>query len=107
MITPIIKAFYIETLLERIKELGDSPVPSRDFQLAINSTIGMLDLERQQRFVQIDGIAKSVLAGKGFAEYTGFKENLRNVSEEEINAVIKKFLNLDKAAIAIVRGSKS
>jgi zinc protease len=88
-----------KTLREEIKGMTANPIPRLDFRSALNAAASGYSIRNQVRSRQIEDIVESVLAGRGIEGYENYSAGLKDVGEEEFEAVARRILNLDKAVI--------
>jgi zinc protease len=96
----------VKALREELRHTAEEPIPSRDFRSAINQAVGAYAIKQQDRAVQIEHIARSILSGKGIEGYQNFSAALLEVREEDLRAIAEQILDLNKAAILVMQGRK-
>ena len=101
-------AFYMGTSPEKVsvaldgmeKEINkiiDNGIPKSEWKKACNFVTGNHEIGQQSLGSQAMGMALDELYGLGFEEYFQFSKHLAKVKPEEIQKVVKKYLNPKKA----------
>jgi zinc protease len=95
----------LKQFTEEIIKVSDSPIDPHDFRAALNSAIGSHGIRNQNRENQILDFTSNLLAGRGIPEYQNFANDIFEVTVEDLKAVAKKILNMDKSVILRVHAN--
>jgi zinc protease len=96
----------VKALREEIQKMRTGPIPYRDFRSGLNEASGWYAIRQQVRSAQIGNVVEQVIAGKGIGGYRTWADILNEVDEEDLGPVIQRILNMDRAVVVQMRGTK-
>ena len=94
----------IESLREKIARLIAQPLRYADFQTAKAMASVSYMTGNQARKAQIENLTKNLLAGRSLEEHQNFSRNIEQVGENDFKEIMRRALDLNKAATVVIRG---
>jgi len=95
----VLRSIHLE-----IQHLIEDPVPYRDFQSAITSAIGAINIRNQVRNNKIADLAECILGGKTLEDYQSILDNIRNIKEEDLRALARRIFKTNRSVTLLVHG---
>lgn len=86
-----------------LKKIITTPVPSEELEKTKNHLVGTYELELQRNSGLAQAFAFDELYGQGYQEVFRYPEKILKVSPKDILAVAKKYINLERAVVSIVK----
>ena len=94
----------LESIQKEITRLVSAPIKYGDLRSARNAVIGITEIKRQNREVQIKDIVGNILAGKGIDGFNNYEINLQEVKIEDFIEAARRIFKMDKAVIVRAQG---
>jgi len=96
----------IEGIKNEITKLLDNGITKDELNRAKNYLVGNFEIGLQQNTAQAAKIAFDELYGLGWDDYKTYSDKIFAVTEQDVVNVSKKFIDLDKYTLAIVKNEK-
>ncbi len=93
----------IQGIKEELKLLLSEGVSDEELERAQSYLVGSFEIGLQENSAQAAKIAFDELYGIGWEEYNEYSEKIYAVTKEDVLAAAKKYIDLDKYTIAIVK----
>ena len=88
-----------DTLEAGVRGLLEQPMPYKEYRSALNSATGRYWIGQQDRTDRILSLATGIVSGQPFDEILDCVVRLQQVSEEDLQEVGRRILNLDKSVV--------
>jgi len=85
----------LAALEDEIHKLRDEPISFREYQTAVNATLGKYIIEKQSRFGQIHSMATAVLSGRASALFEDATDRFKEVAREDLPDLARRLLAMD------------
>jgi zinc protease len=94
----------VQALAEVIARRASGEMSYRDFRAARQAAAGRFEIARQLRVQQFRHLVRTVLAGRGLEDFTGWLDRLQEVRQEDLPEVAKRVFDRERAVTVILRG---
>ena len=94
-------------LLKEFEKLITDPISEQELKQSIQYTAGTHQIGLETYRAQMVQFAHNELLGKGFEEVERFKKKIEKVTAENILEVSRKYFDLNRYAVGMIRGKKS
>jgi zinc protease len=94
-------------LLREFEKLTQEPITEKELKQAIRYTIGTYQIGLETYRSQMFQYAHNEILGKGIEEVAEFTQKIEKVTSEEIFEVSRKYFDLNRYAIGVVRGKEN
>jgi predicted Zn-dependent peptidase len=89
----------LELVEGEIKRLWETAILYKDYRAAVHRAVGGTTIAQQSHGAQIESLTRYVLEGKGVEEISNHTLRLEGVREDDLPAVARRVLKLDRAVI--------
>jgi len=93
----------VDGMKEQLELLLDKGITDKELQRAQNYMVGNFEIGLQQNSSQAARIAFDEIYGQGWDEYQKYPEKIMSVTKEDVLKVAKKYIDLNKYTITILR----
>lgn len=93
----------IDGIKEQLELLLDKGITGDELKRAQNYLIGSFEIGLQQNSSQAARIAFDEIYGQGYDDYQKYPENIMSVTKEDVLNVAKKYIDLNKYTITVLR----
>ncbi|MFQ6115513.1 MAG: M16 family metallopeptidase, partial [bacterium] len=93
-------------LLREFEKLTKEPITEKELKQAIRYTTGTYQIGLETYRAQMFLYARNEILGKGIEEVADFSQKVEKVTREEIFEASRKYFNLNRYAMGIVRGKE-
>ncbi|MCG8608593.1 insulinase family protein, partial [bacterium] len=91
-------------LLKEFEKLQNAPISDEELARAVKYTIGTHQISLETNRAQMLQYAHNEMLGKGLLEITAFPEKISKVTANSILQAARKYFDLDRYALGLVRG---
>ncbi len=93
----------VDGMKEQLQLLLDKGITDDELKRAQNYLVGNFEIGLQQNSSQAARIAFDEIYGQGYGEYLQYPNKIMSVSSDDVLRVAKKYIDLDKHTITILR----
>ena len=93
----------IEAGLRELKKVKEEGLSEEEVDRAKKYLIGNFEIGLQTTGAQANQMSLDELYGLGFDHYQKYPQEIQKITQEDVNRVAKKYINLESYAIAIIR----
>lgn len=97
----------IEGIKEQIQILLKNGITDEELKRAQNYIVGNFEIGLQRNSAQVAKIAFDEIYGVGWDEYKEYPDKIFAITKEDVYKVAKKYIDLDKYTLAIVKNEAS
>lgn len=91
-------------LLREFEKLTREPVTDKEIREAIEYTVGTFQIRLETNRARLAHYAHHELVGRGIEEIARYPQRIARVTREDLLAVARKYVDLERYAVGIVRG---
>lgn len=96
----------IEAIKKQLSVLIEEGIAKEELERAQNYIVGNFEISLQQNSSQTAKIAFDEIYGIGWDEYREFPERIYSVTREDVVKAAKRYIDLDKYTLAVVKNKK-
>jgi len=97
----------LKILTGELQRLSGETISYRDYRSAVNSAVGMMQVQHQERNREIEDVVRHILGGAGIEGFQDFSARLQGVRQNELQETAQRIFKTEKSAVLRIHGKST